>query len=221
METRGSGPPVIGVDLGGTKILVGVVDSSHHILGLAKRATPALEGAEAILAAVLDAINQATGEAGVSLKDVAGIGVGSPGPLDPESGVILFSANLNVRNFKLGPDLNRATGRPVLVQNDVRVGGYGEFRLGAGRGYQDILAAFVGTGIGGCVVIGGRVLTGATGNAGEIGHMVLKVNGPRCGCGRRGCLEADLASKSADPHLDARGQGRSLAVRQQRRRARS
>ncbi len=76
------------------------------------------------------------------------------------------------------------------------MGGYGEFRLGAGRGYRDVIAAFVGTGIGGCVIMGGHVVTGSTGNAGEIGHMVVKSSGPKCGCGQRGCLEA-LASRSA------------------------
>jgi glucokinase len=82
------------------------------------------------------------------------------------------------------------------VQNDVRVAGYAELRLGAGRGYQDIIAAFVGTGIGGCVIRGGNIITGSTGNAGEIGHMIVKAGGPRCGCGARGCMEA-LASKTA------------------------
>ena len=84
----------------------------------------------------------------------------------------------------------------MLVQNDVRVGGYAEFRLGAGRGYRDIIAAFVGTGIGGCVILGGEIVTGSTGNAGELGHMIVKAGGPRCGCGARGCMEA-LASKTA------------------------
>jgi glucokinase len=82
------------------------------------------------------------------------------------------------------------------VQNDVRVGGYAEFRLGAGRGFQDVIAAFVGTGIGGCVIQRGEIVTGSTGNAGELGHMIIKAGGPRCGCGARGCMEA-LASKTA------------------------
>jgi glucokinase len=82
------------------------------------------------------------------------------------------------------------------VQNDVRVGGYAEYRLGTGRGYQDVIVAFVGTGIGGCVILRGEIVAGATGNAGELGHMIVKAGGPRCGCGRRGCIEA-LASKTA------------------------
>jgi glucokinase len=196
MAGQGSEPPVVGVDLGGTKILVGVVDSEHRIQGRAKRATPAKDGAEAILKTVVDCIDEALAEAQVSRTEVAGIGIGSPGPLDAEAGVILFSANLNVKDFALGPDLAKAVGRPVLVQNDVRVGGYGEFRLGAGRGKRDLIVAFVGTGIGGCLVQGGKVVTGSTGNAGELGHLVVKAGGPECGCGSHGCMEA-LASKTA------------------------
>ena len=123
-------------------------------------------------------------------------GIGSPGPLDVKSGVILFSANLNVKNYPIGPELSASLDRPVLVQNDVRVAGYAEFRLGAGRGYRDLIAAFVGTGIGGCIILGGEIVTGSTGNAGEIGHTIVKANGPRCGCGAQGCMEA-LASKTA------------------------
>ena len=110
--------------------------------------------------------------------------------------MILFSANLNVKNYPIGPELAAALDRPVMVQNDVRVAGYAEFRLGAGRGYRDLIAAFVGTGIGGCIIQGGEIVTGSTGNAGEIGHMVVKAGGPVCGCGAKGCMEA-LASKTA------------------------
>jgi glucokinase len=196
MGANGGSPPVVGIDLGGTKVVAGVVDAGHRILGRAKRSTPARQGSAAILEAILEAVRDALESAGVAAADLAGIGVGSPGPLDPESGTILFSANLNVRDFPLGSELTRALGRPALVQNDVRVGGYGEFRLGAGRGYRDLVAAFVGTGIGGCLILRGEVVTGVTGNAGEIGHIVVKAGGPRCGCGRRGCMEA-VASRTA------------------------
>ena len=196
MAGQGESAPVVGVDLGGTKILAGVVGPDHAILGRAKRPTPSDSGGPAILAAMVSCVDQALAEAGLGRGDVAGIGVGSPGPLDPASGVIAFSANLNVNNWALGPDLSSEMGQPVLLQNDVRVGGYGEFHLGAGRGHASLLAAFVGTGIGGCLIYDGKVVEGATGNAGEIGHVVVKANGPKCGCGRRGCLEA-LSSRSA------------------------
>jgi glucokinase len=196
MAESSVGPLVAGIDLGGTKILAGVVDAENRVLGRAKRTTPAREGAEAILYTMLDAVREALSLASVSEDSLAGVGIGSPGPLDTDAGVILFSPNLNVKQFALGPDLSKALGRPVLVQNDVRVGGYAEFRLGAGLGYRDIVAAFVGTGIGGCFIKDGVVVKGHTGNAGEIGHIIVKAGGPKCGCGTRGCLEA-LASKTA------------------------
>jgi glucokinase len=196
MADTSDGPLVVGIDLGGTKILSAVVDAGNRVLGRAKRPTPAQEGGAAILNAVAGCVEEAIGDAGVSRADIAGIGIGSPGPLDSHTGVILFSANMAVKDYPLGPELSKRLGKPVLLQNDVRVGGYGEFRLGAGRGYKDLLAAFIGTGIGGCLVLDGKVVEGATGNAGEIGHIPLKNKGPLCGCGRRGCMEA-LASRSA------------------------
>jgi glucokinase len=196
MTWQGDGPPVLGIDLGGTKTLVAVVGSNQRVLGRAKRTTPAKEGGPAIIEAMLGGIDEALKNAGLTRPDIAAAGIGSPGPLDVNSGVIRFSANLNVKNFPIGPELSAVLNRPVLVQNDVRAGGYAEFRLGAGRGYRDIIAAFVGTGIGGCIILGGEIVTGTTGNAGELGHIIIKAGGPRCGCGQRGCLEA-LASKTA------------------------
>ena len=196
MTGLGSEAPVVGVDLGGTKILVGVVDSHNTILGRSKRSTPSEAGGPAILEGIVATIDEALGAAGLGREDVAGIAVGSPGPIDPDRGVILFSANMNVKDWALATDLEAAIGRPALLRNDVRAGGYGEFRLGAGRGYRNLLFAFVGTGIGGCVVVDGKIVEGSTGNAGEVGHLVVKAKGPMCGCGRRGCLEA-LASRSA------------------------
>ncbi len=196
MADRADGALVAGVDLGGTKILAAIVDAEDRVLGRAKASTPAAQGGEAILAAINSTLRLAAIEAGVAIADLKGVAIGSPGPLDPDRGVILFSANLNVRDFPLGPGLSAATGLPVLVRNDVRMGGYGEFRLGAGKGHKNVLAAFVGTGIGGCVIVDGKMVTGSTGNAGELGHIALKPGGPRCGCGRRGCMEA-FASRSA------------------------
>ena len=196
MTSRNDGPPALGIDLGGTKILVGVVSGNHRILGRAKRTTPAKEGGPAIVAAIVACVDDALESAGLTRSEIAGAGIGSPGPLDVKTGTILFSANMNVRNFPLGAELSAALGRPVLVRNDVRVAGIAEFRLGVGRGYRDVIAAFVGTGIGGCIIRSGQIVEGSTGNAGEIGHMIVKAGGPRCGCGARGCMEA-LASKTA------------------------
>lgn len=197
MTVQASGRPVLGIDLGGTKILAAVVAEGKTILGRAKRATPAKEGGDAIVATIVDAIHQALAESGRSIDEIAAVGVGSPGPLDPKTGVILFSANLNVHNFPIAAELSmRLAGKPVVLRNDVRVGGNGEFRLGAGVGYRSLIAAFVGTGIGGCLVMDGKIVEGSTGNAGELGHVVIKAGGPECGCGNRGCLEV-FASRTA------------------------
>jgi glucokinase len=187
---------VVGIDLGGTKILAAVIAADNSILGRAKVATPAQEGEAAILGAIVSCVDEALAAARLERGAIAAAGIGSPGPLDLESGVILFTPNLNVRDFALGPCLSGILGCPVMLQNDVRVGGYAEFRLGAGRGYREMIAAFVGTGIGGCLISQGRIVAGATGNAGELGHVVVKAGGPRCGCGAKGCLEA-LASRTA------------------------
>ncbi len=196
MSWQGNGHPVVGIDLGGTKILSGVVSADNRILGRAKRSTPAKEGGAAIVNTIVECVDEAIEIAGLTRRDIVAAGIGSPGPLDVNEGVILFSANLNVKNFPIGPELSAALGQPVLVRNDVRVGAYGELRLGAGQGYRNIVAVFVGTGIGGCLILDGKIFEGSTGNAGELGHMIIKAGGPRCGCGHRGCMEA-LASKTA------------------------
>lgn len=187
---------LIGIDLGGTKILAGVVDSALRVHGRAKRATPSGHGDQAILDAVVDAAREALAAAGADPGRMTAIGVGAPGTLDLEAGTIRLAPNLGVRDFPLSQRLGEVFNLPVVLRNDVRAGGYGEFRLGAGRGYRDILTVFVGTGIGGCVIRDGRLYLGTTQNAGEIGHILAKFKGPKCGCGRRGCLEA-LASKTA------------------------
>jgi glucokinase len=122
MTGPSGGPPVVGIDLGGTKILAGVVSADHRVLGRAKRTTPAAAGGPAILAAVVACVDEALAAASLSRRQVAAVGIGSPGPLDVKAGIILFSANLNVKNYPIGPELSAALGWPVLVRNDVRVG---------------------------------------------------------------------------------------------------
>ncbi len=196
MATSEAVPLVLGIDLGGTKILAGVVDPEHQVSGRSKVSTPAASGPQALAEALEYVARSALQKAGVGSESVVGIGIGSPGPLDLKTGVIRSSPNLAIQDFPLKAELERRLGRPVVVQNDVRAGGYGEYKLGAGRGTREFLAVFVGTGIGGCLIRDGQILTGVTGNAGEIGHLVVKPGGPKCGCGRRGCLEA-LGSRTA------------------------
>jgi glucokinase len=126
----------------------------------------------------------------LSRKDIAGVGVGSPGPLNPETGVIGKTPNLGWENFPLRQKMEEALGVPVAVGNDVDLGTYGEYHFGAARGGRNVLGVFPGTGIGGGLVINGRLHQGSSGAAAEVGHIVLDPNGIRCGCGNRGCLEA-------------------------------
>lgn len=187
---------VIGFDLGGTKMLAAVYDDDYEIKGRYKQKTLGQEEPEAIYGRIEETIHEALDDAGISADDLQGIGIGSPGPLDIHKGRVLDTPNLNLNQFPLSDRLEKAFGCPVLLDNDVSVGTYGEFRFGAAKGYQHVVGIFPGTGIGGGLVLNGQLFRGATGAAGEIGHTIIQVNGPLCGCGQHGCLEA-LASKSA------------------------
>lgn len=179
-----------GVDLGGTKIQA-VVMRGQQVAGQARRPTPQT-GADDVVAAMADLVRESLALAGVTAEELRAVGVGSPGVVDAETGVVSRAAN--VPGFDdgvaLGPELSKALGDvPVLVDNDVRVAVVGEHRLGAGRSYSDLLGVFVGTGVGGGLVLSGQLRRGR-GAAGEIGHAVVQPDGRRCTCGRRGCLEA-------------------------------
>jgi glucokinase len=187
---------ILGVDLGGTKTLVGVMDSKFHVLGRGKLPTPSRQGGDAIVEVICQAAQMALQDSGTTIDDVKLVGVGAPGPLDCENGVILFSANMDVVNYPIVAKLTERLGRPVSLQNDVRSGCVAEWKLGAGKGMDNLLGAFVGTGLGGCLIINGQVITGKNGNAGEIGHIKAKPDGRQCGCGLHGCLEV-YASKTA------------------------
>jgi len=187
---------MVGVDLGGTKILVAGIGGDYTILCRAKVPTDSKEGAEAVVDRIGWAVSQVVKEMDISPDDVAGIGVGAPGPLDPETGVVTFAPNLNWNSVPLKAMLEARLSAPVFIENDVNVGVLGEHRLGAGHGVSDLIGIFVGTGIGGGVIVGGKLYQGFNRSAGEVGHMVVRAGGPRCGCGNRGCWEA-VASRTA------------------------
>jgi glucokinase len=178
----------IGVDLGGTKVEVAVVDASGRILQRLKRPTDVTGGPDAIIAEIVGMVRQLE-ESGPP-SPPAGLGVGVAGQIAPAAGVVRFAPNLNWREVPLQDRLNQALGLPAVVANDVRAATWGEWLHGAGRGAEDLICLFIGTGIGGGVVSGGRMLTGCTNTAGELGHITVDLNGPPCTCGHRGCLEA-------------------------------
>ena len=180
-----------GVDLGGTKIQAVVVDSDNAVLGQARLPTPTAGGPADVVAAMAEAVAEAAREAGVEASALAGVGVGSPGVVDSAAGTVSEARNLPgwEGTFPLAATLADLVHAPVSVANDVRVAVRAEVKLGAGRPFSSLLGVFWGTGVGGGVVLDGRIWDGR-GAAGEIGHMVVKRDGARCTCGRRGCMEA-------------------------------
>jgi glucokinase len=180
-----------GIDLGGTKIEAIVVDARHQVLGSARHPTPAEGGPRAVTDALVAALTEAGRAAGLEPAQLSAVGVGSPGVIDAATGAVASARNLPdwSGSFELGATLSRDLGTPVFVGNDVQVATDAEFELGAGREYQSLLGVFWGTGIGGGLILNGKPWLGR-GGAGEIGHTVVKIDGARCPCGRRGCLEA-------------------------------
>ncbi len=180
-----------GIDLGGTKIEAIVIDSDHEVLGQSRRPTPQDNGADGVAAAMANAMSEAAEAAGVKTNALTGVGVGSPGQVASDSGVVSNAKNLPDWNgsFPLGARLADALGPRVKIGNDVSVAVAGEYELGAGRNHDSVLGVFWGTGVGGGLILGGRQWHGR-GSAGEIGHMVVVRNGERCPCGNKGCMEA-------------------------------
>lgn len=176
----------VGVDLGGTKIEVGRIAGDGRVLEKTRRPTDAGRGAEAVERTLVEAVRAL----GHGDGEPAALGIGVAGQIDAETGTVIFGPNLDWHDVPLARSLHETLGLPVFVTNDVRAATFGEWRHGAGRGADDLLCIFVGTGIGGGVVSGGRILAGCSNTAGEIGHLTVRQGGPRCTCGNDGCLEA-------------------------------
>jgi len=191
-----SAPHWLGIDLGGTKILAEVYDSDWRLVAAKKRKTKADEGQEQGLERLLKTAKEAMDAAGIAADGLGGVGIGCPGPLDLEQGILITAANLGWKSVKLKELLEKTFGVPAAVANDVDTGIFGEWVAGAGKGARSLLGVFPGTGIGGGLIYEGKVFRGKTGSCLEIGHSTAVPGGPRCGCGRLGCLEA-LASRLA------------------------
>jgi glucokinase len=188
--------PVLGIDLGGTKMLAAVIDGEGRILARAKKKTKPEGGAEAVLDRIVQTAREALEAAEVDPAALDCIGIGAPGPLDPMNGVVIEAPNLGWKNVALADYLCQALCAPAFLSNDVNAGAWGEFALGAGKGSVNCLGVFVGTGIGGGLILNGQLYQGSSYIAGEIGHVSIDPDGPVCGCGRKGCLEA-FSSRTA------------------------
>jgi glucokinase len=180
-----------GIDLGGTKIEAIVVDAGQQVVGQSREPTPTEGGPSAVAAAMAAAMKGAAKAAGVQTASLAGVGVGSPGDVDEKAGTVANARNLPdwQAPFALVDTLAKDLGTRVLLGNDVQVATDAEFAYGAGKPYDSVLGVFWGTGVGGGLILDGKPWLGR-GGAGEIGHMVVRRDGARCPCGRRGCMEA-------------------------------
>lgn len=187
---------MVGVDLGGTKILAGIADSNGNILGKKRLLTPVGADPDQVLDVIVDCITELLRVYQVKEEKIRGVAVASPGPLSFPEGVVRDSPNLGWERVNLKEELIRRIGRPVIVEKDTNMAVLGEYYFGRQRGCGDLLYITVSTGVGGGVVCAGELYRGHAGGASEIGHMVVEAGGLTCNCGRQGCLEA-LASGSA------------------------
>ena len=196
-ETSSKGEYVVGVDLGGTKILAGVFKRSFECIGSSKLSTKSQRGVDSVVERIARCIQDAVDEADLSLKQVAGVGIGAPGAVDFAEGKVIFAPNMEGwKDVALKKDLEKALGVPVFVENDGNIAALGVHVAELKGKPKSLIGIFVGTGIGGGLIINGDLYSGFNHTAGEIGHMVLDLNGPKCGCGNKGCFEA-LASRTA------------------------
>jgi glucokinase len=193
----------VGIDFGGTKVLAGVVEmSSGRLVATSKKKTRNPNDELDVAKRLYVVVDDALATAGLSPKDIVGIGIGAAGMVNREKGVLLNAVNLGLSEVPLTDPLSQHYGVPAKLGNDVEVATLGELRFGSGKGCDHFVCIFVGTGIGSGVVVEGKILRGATGTAGEIGHTVIFAGGRMCGCGAYGCLEA-YASRSAIAKLVA------------------
>lgn len=180
----------IGIDLGGTNIKVGIVNENYEIVGRSSIKTNLPRPAEAIADSIAEAADLALKDAGVTLEQVNSIGIGTPGAANRNSGIVLYSNNLGFNNVNLGEMLKIRLGKDIYVENDANAAAYGEYLAGAGKGYENVVVITLGTGVGGGIIIDGKIYTGFNFCGAEIGHTVIEYNGRPCSCGRKGCFEA-------------------------------
>jgi len=187
----------IGIDLGGTKILGAIVNiETGEVVLSEKKKTKKERGSEVIIKKICNIIQQLLEESKIPLEEIDSIGIGLAGQVDRERGILLAAPNLDCFNVNFKNILEEKYGKPVFIGNDVEVATVGELMFGAGVGHKNFVCVFVGTGVGSGIVINGKMHTGFTGTAGEIGHITVACGGRGCGCGGNGCLEA-YASRTA------------------------
>jgi glucokinase len=188
---------ILGVDLGGSKILTAVTNSQGKMLSHDHSITPAPKGHEAVIQSILESAHRALERADVDISELIAVGIGAPGLSNPETGILFTSPNLpGWRDVPLRDIMQERLGKKTFVINDANAAALGEFHFGAARGIRNFIYITLSTGIGGGIIIDGKIYSGAIGAAGEVGHMTIDDDGPICNCGNRGCWET-LASGTA------------------------
>jgi len=196
LET-GDRPYIVGVDLGGTNVRAAVTDRDGKILGDGREPSLAMEGPDATIPQIIKAVRSALANGSISISEVAGVGMGVPGQQKTKEGLVLWSPNFkDWHGVQLLAPMRQDLRVPVFMGNDVNVAALGEFNFGAGRDVSSLVMLTIGTGIGGGIILDGKLWLGASEGAGEIGHCIVVPDGPLCSCGRRGCLES-LAGRDA------------------------
>lgn len=187
---------IISIDMGGTKILASVINSNDGIIARLKKPTDVTSGEEKYLEDILSIIKDVEREADIDESEIEAVALGVPGSVNPETGIIGLAPNLGLKDFNIREKLSEKCKHPVLVENDVNLGALGIHNFGVGRNVKNMLIVFIGTGIGGGLIINNKIYRGSNNVAGEIGHIPVDETGPLCGCGRPGCFEA-IASRTA------------------------
>ena len=180
----------LGIDLGGTNIVAGVVNENYEIIATDKIKTNMPRPAEEIVDDIAKAAVNAAKKANLDIKDIAAVGIGTPGSINPITGIVTFSNNLGFYDLHLGEMLKERLGVDLYLENDANAAAYGEYIAGAGRGTENFIAITLGTGVGSGIIIDGKLYSGSNYAGGELGHTVIQMNGEACTCGRNGCWEA-------------------------------
>ncbi|MGN1110465.1 MAG: ROK family protein [Oscillospiraceae bacterium] len=202
----------IGIDLGGTNIKVGLVDENYNIVAKASVKTNLPRPADEICGSIVEAVWTVLNEAKVTIGEVNSIGIGTPGVANRESGVVLYSCNLGFKNTDLRALIKKRLDKPIYVENDANAAAFGEVLAGAGKGCKDVVVVTLGTGVGGGIIIDGKIYTGFNYCGAELGHTVIEFNGRQCSCGRKGCFEAyssataliNMTKESMEAHKDSK-----------------
>jgi len=187
----------VGIDLGGTNIKIGCFDSQIRLLCKTAISTEADMGAETVVDRVGWTTEKLLDDNGLSIEKVEAIGIGAPGPSKLDEGIIIASPNIpSFKNVPLRKMISDRFGKPAILENDANAACWGEYVLGAGKGVEDMVFFTLGTGIGGGVIIDGKLVHGFTDNGAELGHIIIYPDGRKCGCGQRGCVEAYASADS-------------------------